>query len=188
MNDQSFNELIPFYLQEKIKQHFSPKEVILKAAEFLCTASNTKILDVGSGVGKFCLLAAQEYPEHHFYGIEIREDLHEAARQLQKKIKVNNVTFLNGNVREMSLQEYHHFYLFNPFYEHLEPENGIDQSMVFSEKKYLSYSAHVYKQLERMPPGTRVATFHVVEATLPSSYALLNSWYDNSLIGYEKLY
>nr|WP_068890265.1 hypothetical protein [Pedobacter panaciterrae] len=71
--------------------HWSPLEVIKNAAAFLSDKPGSKIIDIGSGIGKSCIAAAQRYPDCDFYGIEQRRYLHEIAL-LSRKIAPANST------------------------------------------------------------------------------------------------
>lgn len=187
MTDKAFDELIPDYLQAKIKQHFTPQEVIAKAAPFLCSSPHAKILDIGSGVGKFCLMAGTAFPNHNFYGVEIRDDLFEIACLLKKELGRTNVEFIHSDIKQIPLQDFDHFYLFNPFHENIESEHAIDEAMVLNEKKYLEYSGYIYRQLKRLPVGTRIASFHMPEASFPETYHILDSFFDDHMLLLEKI-
>ena len=187
MTDLAFQDFLPAALREKSRVHFSPHEVIQQAARYLTGGHGFHIADIGSGVGKFCVTAAAIYPNHHFTGIEIRSDLHDLANSILGKMKLKNVEFIHANVMEVSLHEFHHFYLFNPFHEHLEPENSLDNQFQFRVSTYQKYQAYLFRSLDRMPIGTRVAGFHLSDDSLPESYAVVNAWFDESLVGFEKI-
>ena len=57
-SDKQFNELYPPAIQSLARRHWTPLDVARKAANYLAAEDNVKILDIGSGVGKFCLSAA----------------------------------------------------------------------------------------------------------------------------------
>jgi tRNA G46 methylase TrmB len=64
-------------MKKLLPVHWSPLEVIKNAAAFLSDKPDSKVIDIGSGIGKFCIAAAQRYPDCDFYGIEQRRYLHE---------------------------------------------------------------------------------------------------------------
>lgn len=187
MTDAQFDDLLPSFLQSKSKQHFTPFSVIQKAASFLCSDPNASIVDIGSGVGKFCLEAARLYPTCSFYGIEIRDDLFEIANFLKKKLKRSNVEFIHADMKSIPFHSFNHFYLFNPFHENIETENALDEALVLNEKNYLSYSGYLYRQLKRHPLGTRIASFHMPEASFPETYMVVDAHFDNHLLFLEKI-
>jgi cyclopropane fatty-acyl-phospholipid synthase-like methyltransferase len=57
-NDDTFNKLYPIGIERKAIKHWSRLEIAKSAAEFLAAQNNVHVLDIGSGVGKFCLAAA----------------------------------------------------------------------------------------------------------------------------------
>ena len=78
-DDAVFNSLYPMRIQVKALPHWTPVEVAECASIFLAPENNVHVLDIGSGVGKFCLAAAHRKPNAEFYGVEQRRDLVEFA-------------------------------------------------------------------------------------------------------------
>lgn len=187
MTDAQFDRYLPDELKDKSKQHFTPKSVIKKACDFLCSEDHVTIADIGSGVGKFCLLGALEFPHGNFYGIEVRADLFELACNIKKELQLPNVEFILGDIKDIPLHRFQHFYLFNPFHENIESEHAIDNALDLNEKKYLAYSGYIYRQLKRMPAGTRIASFHMPEASFPETYMVVDAHFDHHLLFLEKI-
>ena len=52
-----------------------PVKYCKKSCHFLATDYSVRILDIGSGVGKFCLAAAYFKPNAFYYGVEQRKVL-----------------------------------------------------------------------------------------------------------------
>lgn len=65
--DEQFHELYPLSIATLAKRHWTPLAVAQKAARFLATNNGVRILDIGSGVGKFCLSAAYFVPGARFF-------------------------------------------------------------------------------------------------------------------------
>ena len=74
-SDSQFHALFPASVHELARNHWTPLRIAQKAADFLAAEGGMKILDIGSGIGKFCLAAAYYKPNAFYYGIEQREDL-----------------------------------------------------------------------------------------------------------------
>ena len=53
-----FDRLLPFYWRRLSIMHWTPVHVARRAAQLLVTGPKTRVLDVGSGPGKFCLVGA----------------------------------------------------------------------------------------------------------------------------------
>src|SRR4051812_7767246 len=94
--DDGFDELFPPDIQRCTKRHWTPVDVVALSIDFLAKDGG-KILDIGSGVGKFCLAGAYKCPQAHFYGVEQRANLISHATEAQKKLGITNATFINGN-------------------------------------------------------------------------------------------
>ena len=185
-SDQQFLSLFLEKNKKANRIHYTPVAVAKKAAEFLCGGVGHKILDIGSGIGKFCLTAAHYYPAFTFYGIEQREDLIAATLKANETLQLSNVFFEHKNFDKIKLKDYHHFYFFNSFHENIE-EDKLDYNVSFSENLYHYYNANIHKQLSTMPKGTRIATFFTLEDIIPATYILIESHFDEGLKFYEKI-
>ena len=74
-SDVQFNNIYPSTIQLLASKHWTPLAVARKAANFLAAEKNVRILDIGSGVGKFCLAAAYHKPDAYYFGVEQRKSL-----------------------------------------------------------------------------------------------------------------
>lgn len=166
-SDKKFNSLYPPYIQKVARKHFTQLGVAQMAAEFLANGEAVKILDIGSGAGKFCLAAAYYQPKAQYYGIELRENMADNAEILRNKLGFNNVTFMKGSFEDVDFTQYNHFYFYNSFYENIVDVHRIDESLPFSREQYNTYNAALFKKLEQMPAGTRLVTFHITQQELP---------------------
>jgi SAM-dependent methyltransferase len=180
-DDREFHQLYPPTIQKRALRHWTPLQVSRCAAQFLVTAPGSRILDIGSGVGKFCLAAAYYQPGGMFFGIEQRKDLHEIALGIKSELQLENAFFMHGNFTQLDLADYDHFYFFNSFYENLDGSEKIDATIQYSSSLYYYYNRYLYKQLEQLPPGTRIATYHSLEDEIPPCYYVVKTHYDNLL-------
>jgi SAM-dependent methyltransferase len=169
-SDAYFDQLYPEPLRELSRMHWTPLRVARKAAMFLAPGEGHRVLDIGSGIGKFCLAAAHYRPEAFFYGIEQREDLVERAKGAGEVLLVPNATFLHGNFTQVDFRRYDAFYFYNSFYENLDGADKIDDSMVYSEALYDYYTRFLFRQLDRLPAGARLATYHSMDAEIPQGF------------------
>lgn len=174
-SDLHFNQLYPLFIQQLTPRHWTPLSVARKAANFLNMEKNVKILDIGSGAGKFCMAAAYYQPEGVYYGVEQRQVLVQCGQEAKEILGLENVFFIHGNFTQLDFREYDHFYFYNAFYENLVDTQKIDNSIEYSEQLYHYYCRYLYKQLEQKPPGTRIATFHSLEDELPATYQVVGS-------------
>jgi SAM-dependent methyltransferase len=173
--DAAFDRLFSLPLQSLSRRHWTPLSVVQKATEFLASGTSSKILDIGSGTGKFCLSAARLAPENHFYGIEQRQYLYNEAQIAQKKTGLLNVSFTHGNFTQLDLKQFDHFYFFNSFYENIHEEGRMDDHIDYSASLYNYYVRFLRQGLQAMPIGTKIATFHSLQEEIPLSYDLVDT-------------
>lgn len=181
VSDEKFNTLYPPEIEAVAKKHWTPLEVAIKCADFLAISSEDKVLDIGSGSGKFCFTAAHYHPHTKFYGIEQRGNLVELCNDLKKKLQIENITFINQNITDSSLKAYDHFYFYNAFYENVPGTQKIDFNVPYSEKLYDYYNLWLYKELNKKPSGTRIATYHSFGQEIPPGYEVVHSDYGEFL-------
>jgi SAM-dependent methyltransferase len=179
--DDQFNQLYPFSIQVLACKHWTPLSVARKAATFLASENNASILDIGSGVGKFCLAAAYAKPKALFYGVEQRRSLIVEAEIVKKRLNIENVSFIHGNFTQLDFRNYDHFYFFNSFYENLVGTNKIDDTIEYSQELYNYYNRYLFTQLEQKPVGTKLVTYHSLEEEVPDGYRLVNTERDHLL-------
>ncbi len=169
-SDLQFHKLYPDSLLHQANMHWTPLHVARKAAAFLAVGDNPRILDIGSGAGKFCITAAYYYPGAAYTGIEQREDLIAAANKARDLLRLQQVEFICGNLLQLDLSGYDHFYFFNAFFENLEESFRIDQSVPYSRELYAKYNRYLFRQLQDKPAGTRLVTYHSTETEIPGDY------------------
>lgn len=179
--DTGFNKIYPPAFEKLAAKHWTPLNVARKAAKYLAAEPGKKILDIGSGVGKFCFAAAHYKSAATYYGVEQRQQLIDIAVQTKEVLGFDNVSFINGNFTQLDFTLFDHFYFYNSFYENLSGIEKIDNSIDYSAELYQYYNRYLYLQLEKMPPGTRLATFYSLEDELPPMYHIVGSEYDNLL-------
>lgn len=178
--DENFNQLYPEKIRLLARKHWTPILVTEKISNFLAV-KDAKVLDIGSGVGKFCLYAAKLHPQTTFYGIEQRPALVKEANSLKNKLALNNVHFIAGNFIDLDFSEFDHFYFYNSFYENLRGTEKIDDTVSFHENLYSSYRQSLLKKLDQAPSGTRLATFHYIEDEVPRFFLEVGADINNQL-------
>ncbi len=127
-----------------------------------------RVLDIGCGPGKFCLVAAT-LTEGRFTGVEQRAELVAAARAAATTLGLSEIEFLHGNLMDVAFADYDAFYLFNPFEENMHG-HIIDSAIPLSADLFKKYTRHVAHQLGERPLGTRVVTYAGYADDIPSCY------------------
>lgn len=179
-SDTDFNKLYSSDIQILARRHWTPIHIAQLATTFLAKRGS-KILDIGSGVGKFCLTAAHYAPTAHFFGVEQRKYLIDEALRAQWTLGIQNASFINANFTQLNLQEFDHFYFFNSFYENIDDMDRIDEDIAYSVALYEYYVRYLHKCLVDMPKGTKIVTYHSLEEEIPIGYDLIASHSDNNL-------
>lgn len=87
--------------------------VIEKVVDFFDGCKN--VLDIGSGVGKFVILSAKLKPLITWYGVEKNKDWHQLAFLNQNYFQVKNVKLILDDFRNIDIDKYEGFFIFNPF-------------------------------------------------------------------------
>lgn len=178
--DADFDALYPLHIRFVGRRHWTPLDVAKRVMGFLGD-KGAKILDIGSGVGKFCLAAAYYAPDAELIGVEQRKYLISHAQYAQEKLGLTNVTFINKNFTQLNLHDYTHFYFFNSFFENIDCDDRIDETIDYSEALYEYYVRYLYKALQEMPKGTKIATFHTLDYEIPDGYKLVEKQLDGDL-------
>lgn len=185
--DTKLHQLYPAPMRSLARMHWSPLYIVQTAVSYLTPTDNVKVLDIGSGVGKFCLAGAYYKPSAFFFGVEQRKHLVEHADSVRKTLGLHNVHFIHRNFTQLNLGEYDHFYFYNSFFENLDGTDKIDNEIVYSNELYNYYSIYLYNQLEKMPIGTRVVTYCSWGDEIPPCYHLEESHFDNLLKCWMKI-
>lgn len=174
IEDDDFDEIYPDEIRPMAFTHFTPVEMAIKAAKFLVQKTGTRVLDIGSGAGKFCMIGSV-CTDGHFTGVEQRDNLHEMALRIYGKYKLKNIDFINSNINQIDFSDYDAFYFFNPFYENIIQFEKIDDAVEVETDLYDEYSNYVKNQLDKMPSGSRLVTFFSAYDEVPRSYKLISN-------------
>lgn len=157
----------------KVSSFFwTPVSVALRAAELLVDGPATRVLDVGSGIGKFCLIGAAATGAS-FTGVEHRERFVRAARDAADRMGLGGVSFVHGTFDRVDVASFDAIYFFNPFEENVwVAHEHVDRSVELSEERYAADVLRAEQLLSRARVGTRVVTYHGFGGVVPSSYSL----------------
>jgi ubiquinone/menaquinone biosynthesis C-methylase UbiE len=166
-------------------RHFTPLSVSKTAARFLAINPNTKVLDIGSGVGKFCVIGAI-HTGAIFHGIEKRKWMVDIANEIAWDYDFDNVKFFHTDMLNFPVKDYEAIYFFNSFHENIDDTARIDNTTTTSSKRYEEYNSHLKLQLDQTKQKTRLATYWVNRDNVPQSFMEVASYYNDKLILWEK--
>lgn len=167
-----FDRMLPLCWRRFSVTQWTPVQVARRAAQLLVTGPESRVLDVGSGPGKFCLIGALA-TLGHFTGVEQRPRLVNFSRSLALRYGIPRVDFVCANAGDLDWGRYNAFYFYNPFYENLDPDKKIDEDVELSPSLYDRYIRMTQERLVQAAPGTRVVTFHGMGGDMPDGYERL---------------
>ena len=172
--DALFDEQFPDYVRERSSQYWTPVAVAAHAAAIFRERGARRILDVGCGPGKFCLVAGSRQPELEMHGIDQRPRLVRLGTRLAERLDARNVRFSAGDVTGIPWDDYDGFYFFNPFSENVMlPSEQFDDSVPLSSLRFGTELLLVESLLERAPVGTVLVTYFGLGGPIPASYELV---------------
>jgi SAM-dependent methyltransferase len=174
-SDAQLHHVYPPSIQLLARKHWTPLGITQMVVQFLAPHDGVKVLDIGSGAGKFCLAGGYYKPCASFFGIEQRKDLVSHAETARGMLGLKNIHFIHGNLTGLDFKEYDHFYFYNSFYENLMDTEKIDDNIECKPELYNYYNRKLYEKMEELRTGTRLATFHCFEDNIPSSYQLVDN-------------
>ncbi len=180
VEDEKFDKIYPSRMRRLSALHWTPVRVAAEAARLLSPAPGTRVLDVGCGPAKFCLIAASLTPGS-FTGVEQRKELVVAARAAARQLQLDEVEIIHGNVVDLSFAPYDAFYLYNPFEENMARGHKIDATVALSPFLFKRYNSYVAAQLGAKPVGTRVVTYAGYSDEIPACYDCESAFFRDEL-------
>lgn len=170
--DEGFDRLLDPGPRAAAAIHWTPIDVCLRVAKLLGGEAGDKVLDVGSGAGKLCIVGSLVGPAT-FVGVEQRGNLVEQARRAADLLCAR-ATFVHADAFEVDWAQFKALYFYNPFDEvRFAPELRIDHSIRLGDAVFRVFVERTLERLAGLPDGTRVVTFHGIGGPLPKSYQLL---------------
>ena len=180
IEDEKFDLIYPPQVRDLSPVFWTPVAVAAEAAKLLAPQSTTRVLDIGCGPGKFCLVAAS-LSEGRFTGVEQRGELVAAAQRAAAELRLSEVEFRHANITDVSFSEWDAFYLFNPFEENICEGYKIDSAVPLSIRLFKRYTIYVAEQFAGLPHGTRVVTYMGYGDEIPSCYDCEQTFFRDDL-------
>jgi hypothetical protein len=165
--DRVFDDLVLPELRHLSQVHWTPIDIAIRAAALMCPRPETRVLDIGAGIGKLCLVGALS-ELGTWYGVEQHWSLVHAAEQLAHRFGVaDRTTFLHGDAFTVDWCEFDALYLYNPFELDRPLASPADTRRVESQ------AARARARLAMLRDGTRVVTLHGFGDVMPPGYTLV---------------
>lgn len=186
ITDDDFNSVYPEKIRMLARKHWTSVSVAKAASEYLVEKPGTKVLDIGSGAGKFCMIGAAN-TKGHFTGVEQRFELIKLSRSLSDSYFIHNAKFIHANITSINLRDYDAFYFYNSFYENIDRLNKIDCTVTLDIQLYHLYSMYIVEQFTSLPLGARLVTFCSPLNIIPRTFRLQDSSHGGLLKFWEKV-
>ena len=173
-SNSKFDEIYPKLYQEHSARHFTPVNIAIKAAKLLVDKPTDKILDIGSGVGKFCCIGSA-VTDAHFYGVEKRKTLTNLSNKIKRNYKLKNAHFINNDFTALDFKKFSGIYFFNSFHEHFDETCILDETSKVSLSEYKKYHEDLMMKLNECNKGTKLVTYYTFKNKIPSSYQFIDA-------------
>jgi SAM-dependent methyltransferase len=171
VDDADFDRLFPPSQRFRSWLHWTPVDVAMRVGE-LAAPGNERVLDVGSGVGKACLIGAAT-TGGAWFGIEQDLEMVRAANAAARRLELEHrVRFIRGDMTALDWSSFDSFYLFNPFAESLFSQS--DDALA-QRDRYVEHIYFVQQQLALVRVGTRVVTYHGFGGDMPEALECVHS-------------
>jgi SAM-dependent methyltransferase len=172
-SDAEFDQVYDEWSRRISSQHWTPVAIARRAAKLLTAGGRQRVLDVGSGVGKFCIVGALTTGAE-FVGVEQRPKLVAAAQVAASTFGAGRARFVNADFVALDFREFDAFYVFNPFEELVNMEvTPIDETLEISAARFDGCVESLIGKLLEAPPGARLLTYFGYGGPKPPGYRLL---------------
>jgi len=169
-SDSDFDKIYDAKSRKLSRQHWTPVWVAKRVARLLTEAGATRILDVGSGVGKFCIAGALSTGAD-FVGLERRSGLVDIARSAASELGATRATFVHADVDSFSFEGFDGIYLYNPFQEQISKFIvQIDDEVERSQAAYWHFVRATTAELAHLSTRAAVVTFNGFGGQMPPDY------------------
>jgi hypothetical protein len=161
--DRALDGLVPQELRHLSRVHWTPVDIAARVVTLICPTRDTRVLDIGAGVGKVCAVGALS-AFGMWSGVEQHASLVAAARRLAKTLDIESRTsFVHGDAFALDWDDYDALYLYNPF----------EISLLGSAVEARAQASRVEARLARLRRGIRVVTLHGFGGVMPPSFELV---------------
>ena len=166
VSERDFDLIFPPLVRKLSRVHWTPLAAAQRAAQLLVQAPDDKVLDIGSGAGKLCIVGALT-TRGGFTGVEKDRELVRIAKQISRDHKIERVRFVHGDAFGLDWSEYGALYLFNPFANDIAIKKDSLQHVTVREETYVQLVSQTISKLAGLPAGTRIVTYHGFGGEMP---------------------
>jgi hypothetical protein len=174
--DVDFDSVLPEPMRRVSSSFWTGVGVAMRITRWLEMRGVPTVLDVGSGVGKFCVVGALCSPLR-FTGVEQRPHLVDAAEALAQRFSVNHrVSFVRGDLDTVDVRQFDALYFYNPFEEYVFPaRDRLDDTVEGGKDRFGRDVAKAETLLDGAAVGTHLVTYNGFGGRVPDSYQLITA-------------
>ncbi len=168
--DAAFDQVYPSDVQEISDYQWTPLSVIDQVVELIEPDMRTRVLDVGSGVGKFCIAASLRAPGS-YTGVERRVDRHRLAEAARDRFGAIGASFVLGDALALDWGGFDVLYLYNPFQELVARIFGaVGDTLAYGPEVQSQSVQAARRKLRELRVGARVVLFHGLGDEMPPEF------------------
>jgi SAM-dependent methyltransferase len=168
ITDALFDSLYPTGQRFRSRNHWTPVAVARRACALLAPKRGESVLDVGSGVGKLCLVGAL-LTDATWVGAESEPQMIRVAEAAVRRLQLGDrVRFVHADATTIDWTGYAAIYMFNPFAEgllHARTNAGAHDRFALNIERTRA-------RLATIPVGTRLVTYHGFGGQVPAGFEL----------------
>lgn len=166
--DAAFDALFPAAHATRAATHATPIAVARQVCALLAGADGDTILDVGSGVGKMCLVGALVGPAR-WTGVEKHAGMVRIATRMASALGVaDRATFVHAHAAQIDWRPYAGVYLYNPLSEAVFAERDVGRAELAHHADVRALEA----ALATLRPRARVVTYYGFGGDFPAGFEL----------------
>jgi hypothetical protein len=169
LRDHGFDRFLPMRLRAASTRFWTPLDTIKRAATWFDEEGITSVVDIGSGVGKFCVAGALA-SSCSFIGIEQRPSLARVARNLARIFAVDDrVSIIDGRFGEVETPSADCYYLYNPFEENLfSAGEALDGEVELTADRFRNDLRCFRALVASLPIGAYILSYNGIAAHMPT--------------------
>jgi hypothetical protein len=167
VSDAEFDQVFPDELRDRSHLNWTPIAIARRVAELLAPPPGARVLDVGAGVGKVCLVGAL-VTAATWWGIEQDQVLVGAANRAAWALDVDGRTrFVHGDGSRLAWDDFDALYFYNPFTTLMLAPHA---SPFVRYATIQATLRRVEQRLATTRVGTRLVTYYGFGGKLPAGY------------------
>jgi SAM-dependent methyltransferase len=168
--DARFESRYPRAIRQLSEIHWTPIRVVRRVVEQLVLRPGMRVLDVGCGPGKFCIVGSL-LSGAQFVGVEQRPTLVDLATSTALALGAREASFVAGDAFELDWSGFDGVYLYNPFEEELfDRARWVDETLAFSEDRYHACIDLTEEKLGTLRKGALVSIYHGFGGKMPPGF------------------